>query len=154
MTAHDWGPILDPEGEAWCFLAGEDVCPCARTWWTPFRCHTWSRHHLELRFKVLGFESASPETTLSALLFLLIFCLCKVLPTPYLFLASSPLTESPLLWVETIRSSNFPKNGDGCHSSLDPHECLADAAWVDFTWLWLPVLCPFLILPRDFLTDM
>ena len=45
----------------------------------------------------------------------------------------------------------FSSYGDGCHSSLDPRECLADAAGPYFTWLQLPVLSPFLILPRDFL---
>lgn len=81
-------------------------------------------------------------------------CLCNGLPMLCLPLTNSnPLSQ--WLWTQNTqgRLLPLPRYRLGRHSSLDPRDCLADAAGVYVTWLQFNCPGPFLVLPRDFLTE-
>lgn len=123
QTAHGWVLTLDPEGSR------HNVCHCAKTPCTPFRCHVQPLHHLELMLGALVQVSDRQAQGLPSLpgLFLPFF-LCKVLPTPYFSFL--------LLLILHAQSCGptFPSYGVGCHSS-QPTRGLADTAGLYFAWL-------------------
>lgn len=129
---------------------------CVRTPWTSFRYHIWPLHHFKLMLGALVQVSDVQSQELPCLpCFVLPFCLCQVLPTSYLFLASTPSSYVPIAVNSAYLEAKLSQVMEMTATVLLTHKTV-QLMQQEFISLDsnLSVLSPFLILPRDFLIDV